>query len=157
MSTITVNHTNLIKSGQNSLFRERMNAIQRNLRTTTGGSWVECYATHALLTRRKHFCVQNLFSVSDVEELPYEYTVAPIQLCLVDPKQLKCYETDSRRVLNEQYIQHVESSYPGITFIDGRIQLFYIDVISVDQNLDRLKFLTRESAEQALAAFLEAM
>lgn len=159
MSSIEVIHTQIVESEEYPEYEARMNAVQDYLYNISKGSWKNHYATHTLLQKRKYFASENVISVTDVEELLASRSLSGAQLCLNNPEKFVYPNSEifTPLAVSTEYTKCVMESYPGLSVVDGVVQLFYIDVVSVDRHSDRLLFITREAAEQALKSFLEAM
>lgn len=159
MSSIEINHIKSVKAEEYPRYATRMQVMQEYLRGLSGGCWSKYYSIIVLLPQRKYFASENIISVTGVEELPPGLSPLVTHLCLNNPEKFGYpgphkYTTQS---LSKEYENHVMESYPDLSVVDGVIQLFYIDVVSIDQHSERLLFLTRESAQAALTAILEAI
>lgn len=165
MSSIEINHIKILGETEQERVRSPLSAtIQSALRHSNYG----CHgiAETEISPARKFFASQNIISVSDIEEVDYLFMSS---ICLNDKALAEKFLWQARHVktdhwsdfdVDKEYGEFVKQCFPDLVPSDthrNMAKLFYIDVMSIDHHHERLAFLTRESAQVALTAILEAI
>lgn len=166
MSSIEINHVKILGETEQERVRSPLSATIQSALRHIGNCGSHGIAVREIYPTRKFFASQNIISVSDIEEVDY---LVVSSICLNDKAlmekflwQARHVKTDHWSVFNvdKEYGEFVVQCFPDLVLSDTRgnmAKLFYIDVMSVDHHHERLLFLTRESAQTALTAILEAI
>lgn len=166
MSSIEINYIKILGETEQERVRSPLSETIQSVLRHIGNYGCHGIAEREISPARKFFASQNIISVSDIEEVDYLFMSS---ICLNDKAlaekflwRVKHLKIDRWNVfdIDKEYREFVVQCFPDLVPSDthrNMAKLFYIDVMSIDHHHERLAFLTRESAQVALTAILEAI